>query len=70
MCLRTGFPRNRAEVGFLFTSCLEDVLPEKRSEEAGQEDGEKPRKNMALGKTTAPTTSPTEARGPALCTSI
>ena len=42
------------------------MLSEKRGEEAGQEDGEKPRENVASGKTNAPTISPTEARGLAL----
>lgn len=63
MCLRSEFPRDRAEPGFLFTSFIEDTLSEKRSKEAGQEDGEKPRKNVASGETTAPNVSSREARG-------
>lgn len=47
----------------MFTSFIEDTLSEKRSKEAGQEDGEKPRKNVASGETSAPNVSSREARG-------
>lgn len=31
MCPKSGFPRNNAEAGSLFTSFIEDMLSEKRS---------------------------------------
>lgn len=68
LCLQSGFPRDTAEPGFLVTSFIEDMLSEKRREEAGQEDEEKPRTYVASGETTAPNIGPAAARGPALGT--